>query len=114
VRLFRVIVSTNKTEFIVTNDIAQNSTDAVQQVCDVRWKIEEFHRELKQLTGIEACQCRKQRIQRNHIGCALLVWLRLKQLAYSTGHTIYALKHGLLREYLIEELKRPSLAMTLA
>jgi hypothetical protein len=24
----------------------------------------EFHRELKQLTGIEACQCRKARIQR--------------------------------------------------
>jgi hypothetical protein len=33
----------------------------------------EFHRELKQLTGVEACQCRKARIQRNHIACALLV-----------------------------------------
>jgi hypothetical protein len=34
--------------------------------------IEEFHRELKQLTGVEACQCRKARIQRNHFACALL------------------------------------------
>ncbi len=57
VKLFRVIVSTDKTEFVVTNDKTQNFTDAAQQVCDVRWKIEEFHRELKQLTGIEACQC---------------------------------------------------------
>lgn len=114
VKLFRVIVSTNKTEFIATNDLAQGSTDAVQQVCVVRWKIEEFHREIKQLTGIEACQCRKARIQRNHIGCAMLVWLRLKQLAYSTGQTVYALKHRLLSEYLIEQLKRPTLSMSLA
>ena len=31
-------------------------------VCKIRWKIEEFHREIKQLTGIESCQCRKARI----------------------------------------------------
>lgn len=47
------------------------STDVVQQKRDIRWKIEEFHRELKQLTGVEAYQCRKARIQRNHIACAL-------------------------------------------
>jgi hypothetical protein len=65
-KLFRVTVSTDRTEFIVTNDISQNSTEVVQQVCKVRWKVEEFHRELKQLTGVESCQCRKGRIQRNH------------------------------------------------
>lgn len=96
VKLFRVVVSTDKTEFIATNDKKQSSTDAVQQECDLRWKIEEFHRELKQLTGVEACQCRKGRIQRNHIGCAMLVWIRLKEMAYSTGQTVYALKHRLL------------------
>lgn len=114
VKLGRVVVSTDKTEFIATNDLTQNSTDAVQEVCDVRWKIEEFHREIKQLTGIEACQCRQGRIQRNHIGCALLVWVRLKSIAYQTGQTIYALKHGLLSQYLIEQLKRPALPMILA
>ena len=36
VKLFRVVVSTDKTEFIATNDKNQGSTDAVQQVCDVR------------------------------------------------------------------------------
>ena len=66
VKLFRVTVSTDRTDFIATNDFSQDSTDVVQKVCKVRWKIEEFHRELKQLTGIESCQCRKCRIQRNH------------------------------------------------
>ncbi len=31
-------------------------------VCKVRWKIEEFHKEIKQLTGIYSVQCRKARI----------------------------------------------------
>jgi hypothetical protein len=43
----------------------------------------------------------------------MLVWLRLKHLAYSTGQTVYQLKHGLLSNYLIQQLKRPVLTMTL-
>ena len=113
VKLFRVIVSTNKTEYIVTNDLTQSQADDVQEVCAIRWKIEEFHRELKQLTGIESCQCRKARIQRNHIACALLVWVRLKSLAEKTCQTVYQIKHGLLSNYLIEQLKRPDVPMLL-
>lgn len=79
----------------------------------MRWKIEQFHREVKQTTGIESCQCRKQRIQRNHIACALLVWTRLKQLAQATATSIYQLKSRLLSHYLIGQLKSPTLAMKL-
>jgi hypothetical protein len=114
VKLFRVTVSTNRTDYVATNDLSQTSTDAVQQVCDIRWKIEEFHRELKQLTGVEACQCRKARIQRNHIACAMLVWSRLKTLAYEMGKTVYQIKHGMLSDYLIKQLKHPSVQITLA
>jgi Transposase DDE domain len=114
VKLFRVTVSTNRTDFVVTNDLTQDSTDVTQEVCGIRWKIEEFHRELKQLTGVEACQCRKARIQRNHIACALLVWSRLKTMVYQTGRTVYQIKHGLLSDYLIAQLKHPAVQMTLA
>jgi hypothetical protein len=115
VKLFRVVVTSRRTEWIVTNDLAQDSTQDTQKVSAVRWKIEEFHREAKQLTGIESCQCRSGRIQRNHIACALLVWSRLKSLAYQSGQkTIYQIKHGLLREYLVQQLKNPSVEMVLA
>lgn len=36
VKLFRVTVSTNRTEFVATNDLAQADTDAVQDVCGIR------------------------------------------------------------------------------
>jgi hypothetical protein len=111
VKLFRVTVSTDRTDFIATNDLSQDSTDVVQKVCKERLQVEEFHRELKQVTGIESCQCRKGRIQRNHIACAILVWLRLKHLAYQSYQTIYQIKHGLLSNYLVQQLKRPNVPM---
>jgi hypothetical protein len=114
VRLFRVAVSTHRTDWVVTNDPTQDSTQATQAVCGFRWKIEQVHREGKQITGLERCQCRKARIQRNHIGCAFLVWVRLKELAAQTGRTVYQLKHGLLDDYLVQQLKNPSLKMVLA
>jgi len=114
VRLFRVEVSTHRTDWVVTNDQTQDATEATQEACGFRWKIEQLHREGKQVTGLERCQCRKARIQRNHIGCAFLVWVRLKALAVQTGCTVYQLKHGLLDDYLIQQLKSPSLKMVLA
>ena len=113
VKLFRVIASTGKTEYLATNDLKQSSIDEVKKECKLRWKVEEFHREIKQLTGLEACQCRKARIQRNHIACAFLVWNYLKKIASNSLKTIYQLKSDLLSEYLNQELKCPSLKMTL-
>ena len=114
VRGFRVTVSTHRTDYVVTNDPTQDSTPATPEVCGFRWKIEQWHREGKQVTGLERCQCRQARIQRNHIACALLVWVRLKELAVQTGRTVYQLKHSLLDDYLIQQLKNPSLKMFLA
>jgi hypothetical protein len=114
VRLFRVVVHSRRTEWIVTNDPARDSARDAQRVRALRWKIEEFHREAKQLTGIERCQCRGGRIQRNHISCALLVWSRLKDLAYRSGQTVYRIKHGLLHDYLVQQLKNPTIQMVLA
>lgn len=115
VRLFRVVVHPRRTEWIVTNDpSSRDSGQEAQKARALRWKIEEFHREAKQLTGIERCQCRAGRIQRNHIACALLVWSRLKHLAYQSGKTVYQIKHGLLGDYLVQQLKNPTVRMVLA
>jgi SRSO17 transposase len=114
VKLFRVASDTGRTDYVVTNDLAQNDTSVTQQACNWRWKIEQFHREAKQLTGLEKCQCRLARIVRNHIGCALLVWIRLATMAYQTGRTIYQVKHGMLQAYLRQQLKSPAINMVLA
>ena len=55
-KLFRVVVSIDRTDYLVTNDLTQSEVSEAQKVSSQRWKIEQFHRELKQITGIERCQ----------------------------------------------------------
>lgn len=111
-KMFRVTVSTNWTDYIVTNDVTQSDTDEAQKVSGQRWKIEQFHREAKQITGIERCQCRLNRSQHNHIASALLVWLVFKELADKTAQTVYQLKHGLLSDYLKQQLRSPAITFS--
>jgi hypothetical protein len=114
VRLCRVEVSTHRTAWVVTNDPTPEATEATPETCGFRWKIEPWHRDGTQVTGLERGQCRKARIQRHHSGCAVLGWVRLKTRAAQTGRTVYQLKHGWLDDYLIQQLKSPSLKMVLA
>ena len=108
VNLFQVTV-TNRVDYIVTNEKTQDAAKAVQNASGFRWVIERMHREIKQLTGIERCQCRKQRIQRNHINCSFLVWAFLKRMASKIGKTVYQIKLGLLDDYMQQQLRSPSL-----
>jgi hypothetical protein len=40
VQCFRVVVSTHRTDFVVTNDESQHSTEVTHEVCGFRWKID--------------------------------------------------------------------------
>ena len=114
-KLFRVSLSTERTddiEYIVTNDVTQDDLAGAQKESARRWKIEQFHREEKQLTGIGKCECRLNRSQRNHICASMLVWVCLKQLAYQTKQSVYQIKKNLLSEYLRQQLRCPTLAYT--
>lgn len=111
VKLFRVVAKNGRTDWVVTNDLSRNSTDDAQKRCAVRWKIEQYHREAKQTLGIERCQCRVARAQKNHIGCVILVWNHLTHLARNMKTNIYAMKNNLLAKYMKEELRNPSIPM---
>ena len=112
VKLFRVAVATTRTEWIVTNDIDQASTHDTREICAIRWKIEQYHREVKQTLGIEKCQCRSETAQRNHIGCVILAWNHVTQLARKTMSNIYSVKKGMLSAYMKQELKEPTVRMS--
>lgn len=112
VKLFRLVLSNGRTDYI-THDMTQDDSDAVKTHCGIRWKIEPFHREAKQVTGLEGCQCRISRALRNHIACSFFVWAHLKRLATHLDTTVYQLKFGLLDDYMSPQLKQPSIPMRL-
>lgn len=109
VKLFRVTISTDRTEYVITNNMSLISSDDCQKEIAVRWKIEEFHREIKQTTGIEKCQCRKNRSQRNHICLCMQVWVFLSERAHRLETTIYKVKNQAFKNFLALEMRNPSL-----
>jgi len=54
-----------------------------------RWKIEVYHRELKQTCAVERCQSHSGRAQRNHICIAILAWIQRHKKRLSEGITFY-------------------------
>ena len=110
VRLFKAVTTNGDVDWIITNDLDETGTTQVaQEVNDVRWQVEEFHRELKQLTGTEKCQCRKARSQRNHLACCYHAWLSLKIQAKRLNKTIYRVRTDLFSDFLRAELRNPSI-----
>lgn len=108
VRLFKIVATNGDIEWVITNDLSGTiKAQVVQDADDVRWQIEQLHRELKQLTGSEKCECRLQRSQRNHLACCYHAWFSLKVKAHELGKTAYAIKHDLLYEFLRAELHDP-------
>ena len=83
-KLFRVPVSPHRTDYPVTNGVAPREAAAAKQESSVRWTIEPFHRERGHLTGVQACQRRRARSQRNHLTLAGRARTRLKQAAHHT------------------------------
>lgn len=114
VQLFYVEASTSRASFIVTNSKHRQSSERVANICALRWKIEQVHRELKQLTGIEKCQCRKAQSQKNHIACANFVLIHIHKAAHSLGKTAYQIKELLLAEYTRFMIKYPPLGKLFA
>jgi hypothetical protein len=108
-KIFKSQVSTDRTDYLVTNDVSITELEVIEKINSYRWKIEQFHREIKQVTGIEDCQCRKSNSQKTHIMCSLMVWVDLKLRFYQVGVTIYQQKEKLLSDYLKKELENPTL-----
>lgn len=110
VKLFKLVATNGDIDWVITNDLAETVTTLVaQEANDLRWQVEEFHRELKQLTGSEKCQCRKARSQRNHLACCYHAWLSLKVHAQAVHKTIYRVRTDLFSDYLRAELRNPTI-----
>ena len=107
VRLFKVVATNGDIDWIITNSPDPITTHDIQHESARRWPIEQFHRELKQLTGSEKCQCRKARSQRNHLGYCYLAWLALKVRAKTLHITLYQVREHIFDDFLTQALRQP-------
>jgi len=106
VRIFHKADKNDRDEYYATNEI-ELTKDKFNEKRKIRWKVEEYHREIKQLTGIEKCQARLRQIQKNHIGCCLMAWQFLKKKAYELKTTIYHLWERQSHEFISHQIFNP-------
>jgi putative transposase len=110
VRVFRIDTPDGDTEYWASNDLTMGA-GARQYYAEVSFAIENYHRELKQFCGVEKCQARSQRAQRNHIGMSLRAFLRLEWHFFTTGISAFEAKLRLVRDAVRSYLAKPAFTL---
>ena len=80
--------------------------ERITKITKARWSIEVYHRELKQTCGIEPCQARTGRAQRNHICLAILAWLDKHKRRISEKITFYKQDWDVVKDGVSNSIKR--------
>lgn len=106
IKLFKFVAPDSKICYVITNNL-NFSADDVRDAYAIRWRVEEYHRGLKQTTGIENCQAQTKRSQRTHIFCSLLTFLALEKKRLEENITWYESKRRIIADSLSAYLKRP-------
>lgn len=88
IRVFRFVATNGRTDYVGTSR-TDLSREQVKEYFERRWSVEVLHRELKQTCGLSRCQANTGRAQRNHIGLALLTWIRKHKRRQLDQTTLY-------------------------
>ena len=110
IKIFLIVFPNGNKEYMATNQLTSSPTD-IRDAAARRWKIEEYHRGLKQTTGIEMCQSTTARSQRTHIFCSILSFLALEKKCLEKGITWYESKRCIIADALFAYLKQPMIPL---
>ena len=106
IRVFRTDDPNGVAEYWASSDLELDA--AKRQSCaELSFAIENYHRDLKQNCGVERCQVRSERAQRNHIGFSLRAFLRLEWHFFTTGISGFEAKLRIIREAVRGFLQTP-------
>ena len=104
ITIYKFVAKNGRIDYIGTN-MEIPSREAVKKITKARWSVEVYHRELKQTCGIERCQSRTGRAQRNHVCLAVLAWISLRKKWWSLKITLYQQKWEVIKEAIAAQLK---------
>jgi hypothetical protein len=110
IRVFRTDDPDGVADYWASNDLGLEA-GLRQHYAELSFAIENYHRDLKQNCGVERCQVRSERAQRNHIGFSLRAFLRLEWHFFTTGVSGFEAKLGLIRKAIRDYLKGPRLRL---
>jgi hypothetical protein len=106
IKVFKLVSKERGIEYWATNNLRMNELDRLS-LSEKGWLIEEYHRGIKQFCGVEKCQARTEKAQRNHILFSLQAFLRIERFCFRTGVTWFEAKIGIVREAVKAYLQYP-------
>jgi DDE superfamily endonuclease len=81
--------------YLVTNDL-ESSADRVYEVYQKRWRIEEYHKSIKQNASLEKSPTKVMKSQKNHIFASIIAYCKLEFLKTKTSLGHFGMKYMLL------------------
>ena len=83
------------TLYLVTNDLNLNA-DQTYDIYKKRWRVEEYHKSVKQNASLAKSPTKKSRSQRNHIFASIIAYCKLEILRVKTKLNHFAMKYKLI------------------
>ena len=81
--------------YLVSNDLSSNDV-AIYKIYQKRWKIEEFHKSIKQNASLEKSPTKRKRSQSNHIFASIISVCKLECIKLKTCLNHFAIKYKLI------------------
>ena len=104
VKVFRIVSKDGDEEHWATDLIDMEEPDR-KELAKRSWKIEEYHRGIKQFCGVERCQARNGQSQRTHILLSIRAFLRLEIERIRTTRSWFESKQSVIRNAIKEYIK---------
>lgn len=106
VRVFRTVSREGDVEYYATDSLEADGAEC-GVLSALGWRIEEYHRGIKQCCGVEKAQVRSASAMINHIGMSLRAFLRLEAYRLRTKISWYEAKTALIRDAIRAYLAQP-------
>ena len=106
IKVFRLVAPDGDTQHWATGDLGMDELTRLKWA-EWSWTIEAYHRGLKQFCGVEKCQARAGRAQRNHVALALRAFVRLEVYCFHTGISWFEAKARIVRDAIRAYLAAP-------
>jgi len=94
--------------YLVTNDLSIDA-DRIYEVYQKRWRVEEFHKSVKQNASLSKSPTKTIRTQCNHLFAAIVAFCKLELLKIKTALNHFAIKQKLLlkaNQIMLKELRK--------
>lgn len=109
ISIFKFVAKNGRIDYVATNK-ENPSREAIKDIIAARWSIEVYHRELKQTCGIERCQARHGRSQRNHIYMSIMAWFNKHTQRINKSLSMYQQDWQIIKKSIALEIKSIMLA----